>query len=105
VGVSKKPVSLSLHKSQIERKRRRCVRAEIVHAAKAITSQNNVCAYAVIAMSDDGRCFAQWDTGGVIPLWGFPEAVQVILAEDIAASGVPEDFRKPLIDRAWKGSK
>jgi hypothetical protein len=103
--MSKKPISLAAHKSNIERTRRRDIRKQVVADAKAITSQNNVVAYAVVAMSDDGRCFATWDTGGVIPLWGFPEAVRAILDHDIGASGVAEDFRKPLIDRAWKGSK
>lgn len=103
--MSKKPVSLALHKSNLERTQRRDRRKQVVADAKAITSQNNIAAYAIVAMSDDGRCFATWDTGGIIPLWGFPEAVQAILSADIGASGVEEDFRKPLIDRAWKGSR
>lgn len=102
--MNKKPVSLSLHKSNIERTRRREVRGEMVQGAKAMASQNNIVAYASVGISDDGRCFALWDTGGVLPMWGFPEAIKSILDEDMAGSGVAEDFRKPLIDKAWKGS-
>lgn len=103
--MSAKPVSLSAHKSNIERTRRRTIRKDMAQAANGISNSANIVAYAIVGMSDDGRCFAAWDTGGILPMWGFPETISGILAQDIAESGVPEDFRKPLIDRAWKGSK
>ena len=103
--MSKKPVSLGLHKSQIERQRRREVRAGMVKAANGISNSANIVAYAIVGLSDDGRAFAQWDTGGIIPIWAFPHTMGEVLREDIAKSGIAEDFKRPLIDRAWKGSK
>lgn len=103
--MSAKPVNLNAHKSNIERTRRRTIRKDMAHAANGISNSANIVAYAIVAMSDDGRCFAAWNTGGVLPMWGFPEVIGSILAQDMAESGVAEDFRKPLIDRAWKGSK
>ena len=103
--MSKKAVNLSLHKSQIERQRRREVRKDMLKAVNGISNSANIVCYAIVGLSDDGRAFARWDTGGVIPIWAFPDTLGEVLRQDIADSGVPEDFKRPLIDRAWKGSK
>lgn len=103
--MSKKPVNLALHKSQIERKRRKDIRRDMTKAASSINDNANIVAYAIVGMSDDGRCFAAWDTGGVLPMWGFPETVKGIIDQDMRDSNVDEDFKRPLIDQAWKGSK
>lgn len=103
--MSQKPVSLSSHKSQIERTRRKKVRAEMTRDAKAMASDDNIVAFAIVAFTDDGRAKAAWDTGGVLPMWAFPQTVSEVLRCDLETSGVDDDFRKPLVDQAWKGSK
>ena len=103
--MSKKPVNLSAHKSQIERTRRRTVRHEMQGAAGQMASQNNIVAYAIVGLSDDGRAFAAWDTGGAVPMWAMPQTVAEILRADMDQSGVDDDFARPVLDRAWKGSK
>lgn len=77
----------------------------MMKACQGISNSGNIVAYAVVAISDDGRAFAGWDTGGVVPMWAFPSTIAQIVREDLAESGVEDDFRRPLIDRAWKGSK
>jgi hypothetical protein len=103
--MAQKTFSLSAHKSQVERRRRKRVRDEMQKQAKEMASQNNIVAYAIVGLSDDGRAFAAWDTGGVVPMWAMPHTVAELLRADMEQSGVEEDFRKPLIDRAWKGSR
>lgn len=103
--MSKKPVSLTAHKSQIERTRRRTVRQDMQQSARQMASQNNIVAYAIVGLSDDGRAFAAWDTGGAVPMWAMPQTVAEILRADLDQSGEDDDFSKPVIDRAWKGSK
>lgn len=104
-GADKVPADLSAHKSQIERRRRKAVRSEMVGAARDMASRNNVVAYAIVGMSDDGRCFAAWDTGGILPMWAFPATAWEVLRVSMASSGVEDDFKKPLTDAAWRGSK
>lgn len=101
----KKPISLSVHKNQVERRRRKDLRREMQDHCYKMTSSGNIVAYSIVALADDGRAFAVWDTGGAIPMWSFPQTVAAVLKEDIQESEVEDDFKRPLIDRAWKGSK
>ena len=103
--MSKKTVSLKAHKSQIERTRRKAIRAEMRDCVGAMASQNNLVAYAIVGLSDDGRAFAAWDTGGAVPMWAMPQVVAEVLRADMDTGEVAEDFKRPLIDRAWRGSK
>lgn len=93
--------SLTVHKSQIERTRRKAVREQMVKAATDVASQNNVRAYAIVALTDDGRALAAWDTGQVIPMWAFASTVQAILQSDMEMNLQSEDFRPPLVGKAW----
>ncbi len=100
-----KPLRLSVHKSQIERSRRKSVRSEMIRQAGGMSSDSDIVAYAIVGLTSDGQIRAGWDTGGAVPLWAFPATICEALAQDIATSGTEEDFRKPVVDRAWKGSK
>jgi hypothetical protein len=77
----------------------------MVQSANAVNNYANIVAYALIAFSDDGRAFVDWNTGGIMPMWAFPSTVREVLQADIEQSCVEEDFKSPLIDRRWKGSK
>ena len=101
----KKPVNLTAHKSQIERKRRKDVRKDMETLARGMASSGDIVAYAIVGITADGSARAVWDTGGAVPMWAFPATVREILSEDMMNSGAEEDFRRPLLDRAWKGSK
>lgn len=103
--MSSKPVSLAIHKSNIERTRRKTVREDMRRSAVMMSNSGNIVAYALVAFSDDGRAFASWDTGGIIPMWAMAPTVSEALRSDIEASGIEEDFKKPILDRAWRGSK
>lgn len=103
--MSTKPVSLTAHKSNIERTRRKTVKQDMQATVRNMSNNGNIVAYAIVGLSDDGRAFAGWDTGGLLPMWAFPDTVCNVLRCDIAESEVDEDFRRPLLDRAWKGSK
>ena len=99
-----KAVNLTVHKSQTERARRKTIRSDIEKTARAMCSRENVTAFALVTFTDDGRAAVAWDTGGCIPLWAFPATVSAVLRQDIEESEVPEDFQRPLLTRAWKGS-
>lgn len=103
--MSAKPIRLSVHKSNIERTRRKTVREDMRRAAVGMSNSGNIVAYALVAFSDDGRAFASWDTGGVIPMWAAPQTVAGVLRADMDESGIDDDFKKPILDRAWRGSK
>ena len=103
--MSRKLVSFSAHKSQIERSRRKTLRKEMCAAASGINNSANIVSYSIVALSDDGRAFCAWDTGGAVPMWAFPQTMASVIKCDMDESGIDEDYKKPLIDRSWKGNK
>lgn len=51
----------------------------------------------------DGRAYAIWDTGGIVPLWSFPGMVEKVLDRDI--SEVEEDFEAAFLKDRFKRGK
>lgn len=88
---------LNVHKSNIERTRRKEIRGEMMHAAKDISSQNDIRAYAIVALNADGHAFASWDTGGIIPMWSFASTVKAVLQSEMECNLDVEDFKAPLV--------
>lgn len=95
----KKPVSLTAHKSQIERTARKTIRTEMVGAAQAMASDHNILSYAIVGFDDEGRAFAAWDTGKIMPKWAFPAAVFRVLDRD--CDMVEDDYKAPLRRTGW----
>lgn len=93
-----KAVSLTVHRNRLEKRRRREREKDMVSAAKSMARDNDLAAYAVVAITKDGKGLACWDTGASIPMWAFPGAVYRILDHDLGAHQEDEDFRAPLKD-------
>lgn len=72
---------------------------ELVEAAQRAAESNEVVAWAVVAFRADGQSFRSFDTGGIMPLWAFPEAVKG--AVDEVAVGVDEDFDAQRASEIW----
>lgn len=94
--------SLSVHKNTLERRRKKDVAERLTRDTAKMVKDNDVRAYAVVAIKADGNGCVMWDTGKILPLWAFPETVAAILRKDIEGSGVVDDWKPPvpsLIDR------
>lgn len=91
-----KRVDLSVHRNSVEKRRRAVVRADLLRAVSKHLREVDVRAYAVVTLAADGCGYAFWDTGACVPMWGFPGLVQGVLARNIEASGVEDDWRPAL---------
>lgn len=89
----KKPVSLTVHKSHLERQERRAIRKKMTIAAKTMGAEDLV-AYVICGIDRHGEAFAAWDTGRITPLWAFPSMVGKILESDCAT--IRDDYHAPL---------
>lgn len=90
--------SLTVHKNTIERQHRKSMQADMVHAAKSMGNQD-VVAYALVAFRSDGGAMCHWNTGSIMPMWGFAPTVQEIIIEDMRQSGVDDTWRPSLTER------
>ena len=91
-----KSVSLSVHKNTVANHRKRDLARDFGGTVEALIRENDIRAMAFIGIGADGRAFAKWDTGGIIPLYGFPETLGAVLAVDVTNSGVQENFIAPI---------
>lgn len=94
-----KKVSLSVHKSNIERRERAQVRKEMTVAAKSMSSEQDIVSYAIVGFDRSGKAFAAWDTGKIMPKWAFPGAISRVL--DFDTSTVEDDYVAPLHRTEW----
>lgn len=88
--------SLSAHRNTIERRRKRELARSAVVAVERTIREQDIRAYAFVGISSDGRAFASWDTGAILPQWAFPATVEAALRRDMEESGVEEDWRPAL---------
>ena len=93
--MSKKTVALSVHKNTIEKRRRKAIQNNMVRAAGNMGKQD-VRAFALVAISADGSALCAWDTGSILPLWGFAPTINNILSRDIEDSGVEDTWSPSL---------
>lgn len=91
-----KPVSLNVHKNTVESRRKRGLAKSATAGVEKIIRDNDVRAYAFVAIAADGRAYCIWDTGAILPMWAFASTVESALTRDIEASGVDEDWRPAL---------
>ena len=94
-----KKVSLSVHKSNIERRERAQVRKEMTAAAKNMASKQDIVSYAIVGFDRNGNAFTAWDTGNIMPKWAFPGAIGRVL--DFDTSTVEDDYVAPLHRTEW----
>ncbi len=91
-----KTVTLSVHKNTIQGRRKREQAKEASARVLSLMRQEDIRAYAFVGIAADGKAYALWDTGGVLPMIAFPDVVRGMLNESIAESGVEEDWRAPM---------
>jgi hypothetical protein len=86
-------VSLSVHKSNLEKRERRMIHEDLKAAVENVR-QHDVVAYAVVGFSRDGAAYASFDTGRIIPEWAFASACEKVI--DHYVEMVEADFKAPL---------
>jgi hypothetical protein len=72
---ARKPVSLHAHKNKLEQRRKRELAKDATKAVEAIIREQDVRAYAFVAISSEGATFCRWDTGAILPMWAFAGAL------------------------------
>lgn len=91
--MASKPIPLAVHRNTIQGRRKRERAKEASRNVFSVMRQEDIRAYAFVGIGSDGKCFALWDTGGVVPMRVFPGVVKEVLSDDIAQSGLEDDFR------------
>lgn len=81
--MASKVVQLSVHKNTKARRERRELRADMVRAASAMGSLENLAGYVLIGIGRNGAAYAAWDTGRAIPVWSVPSLVAEAIRTDI----------------------
>lgn len=95
--MSKKPISLTVHKNAVERRRKRDMSRELCREAGKMVRERDIRAYAIVGIGANGKAYACWDSGSIMPLWAFAETMGSVLRDDIAVSGVKDDWKPPLV--------
>lgn len=87
--------SLTVHRNTLARRHRKEMRA---HADEAVAGifQKDIRAFAIVAFDSNGKAYAAWDTGSIMPMWSFPPAVGEVLRRDMDDSGADETWRPSL---------
>lgn len=91
-----KTVSLHVHKNKIESRRKRQLAKCLQRNVEALVREEDIRAYALVGINSQGKAFAMWDTGAVLPQWAFADTVAGILRKDIEDAAVEEDWRPSL---------
>lgn len=91
-----KALSLQVHRNRIEARRKRDIGRDISHGIAKKVRDADIRAFAFVGIDAKGAAHCLWDTGKVLPLWGFPHAVAAMLQNDIEAAGIKEDWKPPL---------
>ena len=91
-----KSISLTVHRNKVESRRKRDLAKDVQSQVEAIIRENDVRAYAFVAIAADGTAYSRWDSGAVMPLVAFPATVAELLHRDIANSDVVDDWKPNL---------
>lgn len=94
--MKKAVASLSVHRNSIEGRRKRELARDLQKRTEKMVRDNDIRAYAVVGIGADGKAYAAWDTGAILPLWAFADTVATILRTDISSSDVVDDWRPNL---------
>jgi hypothetical protein len=94
--VAFKKINLSVHKNTIEKRRKRDLAKSLTNFCHNMTKCHDVRAFAVVGIGADGKAYCHWDTGAIMPMWGFPETIAAAIRRDMEESEIEEDWRPPL---------
>lgn len=93
------PRSLSVHRNTVEKRRARVLADDLVRQVGSLVKERDIRAYAVVGIGADGKAYALWDTGAVMPMRAFPAVMMQVLADDIAGHDLVEDWKPALTVR------
>lgn len=94
--MSKRPVSLTVHKNTVESRRKRTLARDLQTGVENLVRERDIRAYAIVGIAADGRAYALWDTGAIMPKWAFPATISAVLQRDMESHDVEEDWRPAL---------
>jgi hypothetical protein len=94
--MASKTASLSLHKNTIEKRRKHHLARSLTNFCRNMTKCHDVRAFAVVGIGADGKAYCHWDTGAIMPMWGFPETVAAAIRRDMEEAEIEEDWRPAL---------
>ena len=95
----KKPVSLTVHRNKVESRRKRELASHAKARVEQIIRETDIRAFAFVAINAEGKMFATWDTGAIMPMWAFPAMIGEALRRDMEDVGVSEDWKPNLTVR------
>jgi hypothetical protein len=87
-----KSISLTLHKNKVESRRKRELARDVMRGVEAMVRERDIRAYAFVGIGADGKAYASWDTGNILPMWAFADTVATVLKEDIKSSDVTDGW-------------
>lgn len=87
-----KSVSLTVHKNKVESRRKRRLAQDATRGVEAMIREKDIRAYAFVGIGSDGKAYACWDTGNILPLWAFADTVGTVLKSDIETSNVQDGW-------------
>lgn len=88
--------NLTVHRNRIESRRKRDLAKDVRCRVEKLVRDEDIRAYAFVGISASGNAFALWNTGAILPQWAFADTIGTILRDDIAGSGVKDDWRPNL---------
>lgn len=94
----------TVHINTVRKRKRAQIGADMVRQAKELADHGAVAGYVLIAYDEEGRADCRFDTGGLMPLWAFPGAAQVVVLDAIQSDEVAEDYRRPVSRTPWETS-
>jgi hypothetical protein len=87
-----KSVSLSVHKNKVESRRKRELARDVTRGVEAMVRERDIRAYAFVGIGSDGKAYASWDTGNILPLWAFADTVATVLKRDIETADIDDGW-------------
>jgi hypothetical protein len=95
-------VNLTAHKNTLANRQKRDRAKDAGTRVEAMIRENDIRSFAFVGLGSDGRAFTFWDTGGIVPLFGFPETMGAILRIDVDRGGAEENYRAPVTGGGFK---
>lgn len=88
--------SLSVHRNSVERRRKAELSKALRTQVERLVRNEDIRAYAVVGINSEGKAFALWNTGAILPQWAFADTIATVLKEDILDCGIVDDWRPNL---------
>lgn len=90
-----KRVSLSCHRNKLEQRRKRDMASRLRALSKEV-KDHDIRAYAFVGIDSEGVAHIGWDTGNIMPMWGFASTCYEALKRDMVESGIDDEWKPPL---------